>query len=82
MPRLIYGLDRRADLRAARLFRSRLTESYYFSGNCKLEVESVLEEDDSRLDCRTDCCVERRAEPRAERRADLRGWSVVWLTTR
>jgi hypothetical protein len=51
-------------------------DKIYFSGDSKLAVESVLEEDDSRLDARTDRRADSRADlwagRRAKRRADLR----------
>jgi hypothetical protein len=71
------GLGRRV----ARRFRSRLTESYHFSGNDELEVESVLEEDDSWLDIRAGglWAEQRLADRRAEHRAALRaGQWFAW----
>src|SRR5580704_873814 len=44
--------DFRADRRADRRFRNRLTEAHFFSRDYWLEVESVLEESDFRLDRR------------------------------
>ena len=61
--------DLRADRRADQRLGSRLTESYYFSGDFKLEVESVLEEDDSRLDLWADLRLDLWADRRADRRA-------------